>query len=92
MADYKEHTLDDCLARMMQISGEEIQGYISITDKQCIKKALMEIIHLREQLHELREAISPGRIGKPEYYIGVAARMRSKETRIVPKAKGNRGY
>lgn len=39
---------------------------------------------LEEQLYRLREAVSPGRIGKPEYDIGVAARPRPLDTVIKP--------
>lgn len=40
-------------------------------------------------LAELREAISPHRIAKPEYYIGVAKRMRGNELVIKPLTAAN---
>lgn len=85
-------TLNECLERVQLMANGDPTWDLSENDRHALTATLMEIIHLREQLHDLREAISPGRIGKPEYYIGVAARMRSNETRIVPKAKGNKGY
>lgn len=38
----------------------------------------------KRELAELREAISPGRIGKHSYYLGVAKRMRARELQILP--------
>lgn len=43
------------------------------------------------QLNQLREAISPGRLAEQDYYIGVAAKMREKETRIIPTGKVLKG-
>ncbi len=37
-----------------------------------------------EELKALREAVSPGRQSTPEYYIGVARRMREKQLVIKP--------
>ena len=37
---------------------------------------------LKQQLHDLREAVSPNRIAAPEYYIAVAKKMREGQSRI----------
>ena len=75
-----QETLDECLNRVQMMANGDATWDLGENDLHALKIVLMEIIHLREQLHDLREAISPGRIGKPEYYLGVAARLRSKET------------
>ena len=131
-------TLDECLARVQSMAVGDPAWDLSPNDKHALTKTLMEIIHLREQIHDLsresacpcckngvnldsepcqechgkglaivayeslrvhyklvseqlhnlREAVSPHRIDrKPEYYIGVVARMRANETVIKPKVK-----
>ena len=75
-------TLNECMERTQMMAEGGYNWDLSDNDRHALKAVLMEVIHLREQLHELREAISPGRIGKPEYHFGVAARLRSKDTII----------
>jgi hypothetical protein len=43
-----------------------------------------QVAELKRELQDLREAVSPGRLGTAAYYIGVAQRMRKKETVIRP--------
>jgi hypothetical protein len=53
---HRQHALDDCLSRVMQMSGDDFCN-ISMKDKECLKKALMEIVLLREHLRDTREAL-----------------------------------
>lgn len=80
-------TLNESLERVQLMASGDPQWDLSDNDQHALKKVLMEIILLREALHDLREAISPGRKANAEYYLGVAQRMRSKETIIKPMTK-----
>jgi hypothetical protein len=42
---------------------------------------------LEQELAQLREAVSPGRIGTAGYYIGVANRLRQREINAPRKPK-----
>lgn len=65
--------------------------------EEICRKMLEDNTRLKAELYELREAISPGRMANLEYYLKVAAQMRSKETVIKPKpsqaaSPGDSGY
>lgn len=47
-----------------------------------VRQLKADIDDLERQLRALKEAISPGRVGGLNYYIGVAQRMREKELKI----------
>ena len=51
---------------------------------------IAEVERLRKENTDLREAISPARIGRNvDYYIAVAAKMREQQRRILPlRTKG----
>ncbi len=90
-----EHkTVGDCIARVTDMGGSEWTNSescsIPLADRQCLRKVIMELFQTREKLHDLQEAVSPGRIGRPEYYIGVARRLRGKQVTIRPVAGGPR--
>lgn len=84
----ERESLEECYERLhlMANSAEEgnEQWDLSTNDCWAIASILVEFDCLKKQINELREAVSPGRIAKPEYYIEVAARLRSKDTVIKP--------
>lgn len=51
---------------------------------QRYKDAMDRIGTLTVELDTLREAISPGRIGDLDYYVGVAKKLREKQAVIRP--------
>ena len=92
--------LDECLARVKRESAcpccKNGVNLLGEPCQECHGKGLAIVayeslrVHYKlvsEQLHDLREAVSPHRIGRsPEYYIGVAARMRASAGTIHAKA------
>lgn len=65
-------TLDECLARVQMMASGDSTWDLSDNDRHALKKTLMEIIHLRENLHDLKEAISPGQKYNVDYYVAAA--------------------
>jgi hypothetical protein len=72
-----KETIEECYERLHLMANGDEQWDLSNNDRWAIANILVHFDCVKKQLHELREAVSPGRIGKPEYYIGVAARLRS---------------
>jgi hypothetical protein len=72
--------VDDCPNQYGQAAFKVLRGRL--------KSELEAHAATKAQLEELQDAISPSRKGmvKPEYYVGVANRMRDREARILPMA------
>lgn len=56
-----------------------------------IKSLTNELITVQRQLNELRNAVSPGRLGfsKPNWWVDVATKMRNREIEIIPMTNTN---